>query len=56
MQLLQATRKKTMAKICLYCKKEKSDEEFSQENVLPRGLGGNLNTYNPFSINDVCQK
>ena len=55
--MLQATlKKKTMTKICLYCKKEKSDEEFSQEHILPRGVGGNLNTYNPFSINDVCQK
>ena len=43
-----------MTKICLYCKKEKPDNEFSQEHILPRGVGGNLDTYNPFSINDVC--
>lgn len=45
-----------MGLVCLYCKKEKTAEEFSQEHVLPRGIGGNLNTYNPFSINDVCSR
>lgn len=45
-----------MKKSCLYCKNEKPEEEFSQEHVLPRAIGGNLNTYNPFSINDVCNR
>lgn len=40
---------------CLYCGKEKEDSEFSQEHVLPRGVGGNL-INNPFSIKDVCAK
>lgn len=43
-----------MAKVCLYCKREKPENEFSQEHILPRGVGGNLDTYNPFSIYDVC--
>lgn len=42
-------------KTCLYCKNEKEDAEFSQEHVLPRGVGGNL-INNPFSIKDVCAK
>ncbi|UPT71150.1 MAG: HNH endonuclease [Flavobacterium sp. JAD_PAG50586_2] len=44
-----------MTKICLYCKEEKEIKEFSQEHVLPRGVGGNL-INNPFSIKDVCAR
>lgn len=40
--------------ICLYCNREKEEKEFSQEHVLPRGIGGALTPVNPFSVNDVC--
>ncbi|HWB62039.1 MAG TPA: HNH endonuclease [Chitinophagales bacterium] len=41
---------------CLYCGKEKSKEELTQEHFLPRAIGGNLDSYNPFSINNVCER
>jgi hypothetical protein len=42
--------------ICLYCNLEKDESEFSQEHVIPKALGGNIETNNPFSINNVCKK
>lgn len=41
---------------CLYCNKEKKDEEFSKEHVLPKAVGGAISPVNPFSITDVCRK
>jgi len=41
---------------CLYCNKEKEEDEFSQEHVLPRILGGAIEPVNPFSIKNVCKK
>lgn len=41
---------------CLYCNKPKKEDEFSQEHVLPRGVGGALTPVNPFSVDDVCKR
>lgn len=42
--------------ICAYCGKEKSDEEFTQEHVIPKAIGGNLFPDNPFLLNNVCKR
>lgn len=42
--------------ICAYCGYEKNNEEFSQEHVIPRAMGGNLHPINPFSLNTVCKR
>ena len=42
-------------KSCLYCTKEKEDEEFSEEHILPQAIGGNLTPTNPFKSGDICQ-
>ena len=39
---------------CIYCKEEKKDSEFTDEHVLPQGIGGNLTPVNPFKTNEVC--
>ncbi len=41
---------------CLYCNTEKSPDDFCQEHVIPRKLGGNFTPINPFSINNVCKR
>ena len=41
---------------CVYCGYEKHEEEFSQEHVIPRAIGGNLNPVNPFALNTVCKR
>lgn len=42
-------------KRCLYCNKEKSIAEFSEEHVIPQAIGGNLSPTNPFKTSDVCR-
>ncbi len=42
--------------ICLYCNCEKDDTEFSQEHVIPRGVGGAITPVNPFVINNTCKQ
>src|SRR6266849_9315440 len=41
--------------ICSYCWREKPDEEITDEHVLPRALGGNLEPRNPFLLRSVCK-
>ncbi len=41
---------------CPYCGKEKADSEKSDEHVLPKAIGGNLEPRNPFKLYDVCQR
>lgn len=41
---------------CLYCGNEKNEEDFSQEHVIPKALGGNLTPDNPFTIHNVCRR
>jgi hypothetical protein len=41
---------------CLYCTIEKDEAEFSDEHVMPQGLGGNLKPTNPFKTDHVCRK
>lgn len=41
---------------CLYCGNEKGEEDFSQEHIIPRAIGGNLTPDNPFTIQNVCRK
>lgn len=41
---------------CLYCGYEKSEEDFSQEHIIPRAIGGNLIPNNPFAIQNVCKR
>jgi hypothetical protein len=41
---------------CVYCNKEKNKDEFSQEHVIPRSIGGNLSSQNPFLLNNVCKR
>ncbi len=42
--------------VCVYCNREKPDDELSQEHVIPRAIGGNLNPVNPFSLDNVCRR
>ena len=39
--------------ICPYCGEEKGEEQFTDEHVLPRALGGGLQPTNPFKLR-VC--
>lgn len=39
---------------CIYCGQDKEAEVFSKEHIIPRALGGNLDSYNPFITYDVC--
>lgn len=41
---------------CLYCGHEKNEEDFSQEHVIPKAIGGNLIPANPFAIRNVCKR
>lgn len=41
---------------CLYCGLEKPIDEFTDEHIIPKAIGGNLNSHNPFLINNVCSR
>lgn len=41
---------------CIYCGKDKPEAEFSQEHILPRAIGGNIEPINPLSIDNVCER
>lgn len=41
---------------CIYCGKEKSSNKFSNEHVIPKALGGNLEPDNPFLTDEVCNR
>lgn len=41
---------------CIYCNYVKEQSDFSQEHVIPRGIGGNLYPVNPFSLDNVCKR
>lgn len=40
---------------CHYCGKERPDEEFTKEHVIPQALGGAVRPTNPFLL-DVCKR
>lgn len=40
---------------CIYCRKDKPNEEFSLEHVIPQCLGGSI-APNEFKTRDVCEK
>ncbi|ODQ37843.1 hypothetical protein BHC25_07065 [Mannheimia haemolytica] len=42
-------------KICIYCREEKEDDEFSLEHVIPQFLGGNFIS-DKFKTRHVCKK
>lgn len=41
---------------CIYCGKNKKIEQFSDEHVIPKAIGGNLEPTNPFIIDEVCNR
>lgn len=41
---------------CIYCGRNKSSSQFSDEHVIPRAIGGNLEPTNPFLIDEVCNR
>jgi len=45
-----------MSRLCAYCGREKDENDFSDEHVIPAALGGDLPPQNPFLLKDVCQR
>ena len=45
-----------MSRPCVYCGREKDEDDFSDEHVIPAALGGDLPPQNPFLLKDVCQR
>jgi HNH endonuclease len=43
-----------MLRFCAYCGREKDENDFTDEHVIPVALGGNLSSGNPFLLKDVC--
>lgn len=42
--------------LCLYCNREKEEDQFTREHILPREIGGALTPTNPFVIHNVCER
>src|SRR5690554_6617670 len=41
---------------CIYCGKNKNINQFSDEHVIPKAIGGNLEPTNPFKTDEVCNR
>ncbi|MGG1660886.1 HNH endonuclease [Brevibacillus sp. NRS-1366] len=42
--------------LCVYCGGEKPNEEFTDEHIIPKAIGGNISPVNPFLIRNVCRR